>query len=64
LQDIVKLKCNCKFDDSDVRFVLTGSISSAKTRSAFDKFPFLKSHFLIMVMREKPSEQSESLKEM
>lgn len=51
LQSIIKLQVASKYDGLDVRFVLTANLHSSKLKDLYLKYPFLKSHFLNLVLQ-------------
>lgn len=51
LQSIIKLQVSSKYDGLDVRFILTASLNSTKLKDFYLKYPFLKSHFLNLVLQ-------------
>jgi hypothetical protein len=63
LLNVIKLKYASQYDGLDVRFVLTGNLSSPKLKVLYSKYPFLRSHFLNIVLQEKIEEVSVSNKE-
>ena len=52
LQSIIKLKSSTRFEGNDMRFILTGNIHSPKAKAYIQRFRFLKSHFLTLVMHQ------------